>query len=278
MDSVNFFSFLISTYKREEIFTPFAMSLIRDHVDLFINQCLTKDLLYKIFHFVDLKDIKAIARVCKLWNELFKTSRFWEPFVRRKLADENMKDPVVFMQFSGRNLCYSFQWIFQKEKVDFTPDIEHKTWEGINRHRFYLDKNKKVILYYFIVCYGVYWCKFARQKGVTCMKIVKLTDPNVFHISSYQYDCDDGVTFISTDKMNAGPLLCKDILTYNYDEILLPNGAGKWTFPDGSTFEGSALDGMPHGKGKWNGTDEEVEFYHGERVKNGQKKRKIKWC
>jgi hypothetical protein len=231
-----------------------------------------KDLLCKILGFVDLKDIRIVAVTCKYLNHLFNNSaQFWQPFVERRLRGF----PVVTQNASmfkdhSSSLKQAFQWLSCK-----MPPLK-------------LDCNRYVI----DVGAGVQVTLYPDGSRVANLTYPKngdhrISERYVFDHPSLKYYLmenkaekileirseQDGFKFVG--KSNYVPEM------KNYRGIV-PHGAGRWTFPDGSTFSGPnvACEGFPHGFGTWkHGEAEEkkVEFEFGHRVTPTYKRRKIKW-
>lgn len=223
-------------------------------------ECLNKDLLIKVLGNIEINEIKNVPLVCKFWNTLFGTPEFWQPFVERKLKEFPLcvQNANVYFKHSGC-LKYAFRWILSgKTKIDKDGDI--RLGGGV------------------IICLEKDQIKTIEYSSPTGSEVFRLRglNPNLkyYHVNDQRevtkilYKTKDGIQF--EGKSNDDKL--------KHDHEIYPHGQGTWTFPDGSTFFGDnvAFEGVPHGKGLWNGK-EEVEFEFGKKVKEGHKRRKIEW-
>lgn len=226
-----------------------------------------KDILLFIFALpeIEIKQTKRLMLVCKKWYEVTRDLRFWSSLIRKKIPPNlsGFKELYNAENYPDNQLRLSFNWIFHKS----CPQYSYSTSKA---------KQKMFYAQEVVVC-GKFEFFY---DGPILMALTKL-DTNGWNdiiyikdgigavksiFDSYytriKYENDDGIKWEGKSKY----------YKHNQYYELVPHGDGKWTFPDGSTFEGEnvAVDGLPHGKGK-----HDVEYYFGYLVtEEFQKKQK----
>lgn len=229
-----------------------------------------KDILLFIFALpeIEIKQTKHLMLVCTKWYEVTRDLRFWSSLIKKRILPNlsGFKELYNVNNYPDNELRLSFNWIFRKGSPQYGYDISRP------KQKFFYAQEMVVCGKFEFFYDGPILMALTRKNpdgwsdiiyikdGISAVK--SICDSPYSYSKEIKYENDDGVKWEGKSKY------------YKHDQYyeLVPHGEGKWTFPDGSTFEGGnvALDGLPHGKGKHG-----VEYYFGYLVtEEFQKKQK----
>lgn len=239
-------------------------------------------LLAKLLSFTENGDIFNVIQVCHKWYAAFKLPTFWEPRIEKLLLSTksvlsetvNVKDITLLLtcmdNFGLENESHQSRcaWITNRNvRIQLISNgcIFERPYERAQTVQY-------VVQYGRISQYSIRPCAFYGKEKMS-------GEEHLFENYSYgvQYVC----LLWKKSIMVKHRRLCiqyrteeehlwnglSTILTDKYWESLKPHGKGKWTFSDGSTFQGDAVafDGIPHGIGV-DQDGHEVEYFAGTRV------------
>jgi hypothetical protein len=243
---------------------------------------LPTNIIASILNYTDLKDTLNVIMVCQKWHQASRLKHFWrerilegfgeyattdqeyellkthfdvflvkeQPF-REKLEWLFMKDPVDIYRGDAVKSDYDFLFHVTPRSEPYVLSISINTMTKSYVHRYFLstrDSSGKWVAAGLDVNYY--------NNDTKELKLSKKIQPG----GEYY------IEWVSKQ----GHLFKGSAMIFN--KHIIPHGAGKWTFLDGTTLTGNnvAFDGIPHGVG----AADEDEYFAGEKV-NRNKKQKI---
>ena len=242
---------------------------------------LPTNIIASILNYTNLKDTRNVIMVCQKWYQASRLKHFWrerilEGFGKYAKTDQEyelLKTHFDVFLVKEQPFREKLEWLFLRNSVDIyrgdavkgdydflfhvTPrnepyvlSISINTMTKSYKHRYFLStRNSKG-----------HWVADG-------LDVIYYNDAmELKFMKQIQLDAERYIEWISKQ----GHLFKGSGV--NFNKILKPHGAGKWTFLDGSTLTGDnvAFDGVPHGVG----AADEDKYFAGEKV-NRNKKQKI---
>lgn len=232
-------------------------------------------LLAKLLSFTENRDIFNVIQVCHKWYAAFKLPTFWEPRIERLamklrprklimsffqqmdnfgIVSESLDSQCRWIVHRNYNLSFSvnsFMFsrpIFGNQSLTYLF-VDNTIVQYSIKPRPEYPKNKEYMEEHLFrnQPYGIFYACIPWQHGSVITSISLLIE----------YRAQDESLW------NGYSTIVKE---YDWDKIK-PHGKGKWTFSDGSTFQGDAVafDGVPHGTGV-DQDGHQVEYFAGTHV------------
>jgi len=244
--------------------------------------CFEVSFLAYILSFVHRGDVYAVMQVCKKWLEATRMQVFWKRLIVERVQDSRVEhimhlyDPYVFSEVE--TLREQMEWLFVTDGFgvsNTTPTgsvvlsrlsgASHRVlWHALPCASSSKTTSVELSGYSHFSSYGGW-----NLHGWVTTKYEKLRhDEYVSGETLMLYDRGFPDRSCSHVKLK-----CRKTDGTQWegwgimDDLIVPDGKGKWTFFDGTTFEGEnvAVRGVPHGSGV-NQDGESVVYFEGKRL------------
>ena len=226
-------------------------------------------LLAHVLSFVALGDVFCVIQVCKKWYDASRLPTFWNGLIARRLAKYSISqvlheyDNFIFSHYE--TLRMQVGWLF-KPRTHFKVFRENGKFTQFVRY----SDDTHGVRWTYPAKYVFFECK---EKFVSHGKLVVIHKRPADGRYTYLRD----VLYATNGNYDYSKPFC-ELYFVEVDgtkwsghgtnsTVICAHGKGKWTFPNGDTFEGDevAFAGEPHGKGRDQNGDT-IEYFAGKRI------------